>query len=252
MAKRDDRLAGMDPEGLQKLLAELLAANKATQANFDEIRQQFPIQPGNLSDLIPDWSELEEGGLLPPEGEDFEEQLGLPVFPLSLGDLIDWREDDPPPGKTGLKGWMRTIAGGVENWIFELNVIGSSTNAKLELNASDDPERPAFMSVDAGEEERTVLTSSGVSDFRQLATVAAAGSTTAGKGTKERTGKTTIEAGQEEIELPGTFGEGAFVTLAYEGADPCVLHIVGYGANAVKVKRTLPEKAGTIHWRAVR
>jgi hypothetical protein len=73
--------AGMDEEGVQKTLGELLAANRATQANFDEIRQQFPIQPDNTADAIPDWSELEEGGLSPPEGEgegeSFAEQLGI-------------------------------------------------------------------------------------------------------------------------------------------------------------------------------
>lgn len=74
----DDQLAGMDPEGLRRTLGELLAANRKTQANLDEIRQQFPIQPEHLADSIPDWSELEEGGLEPPEeGGSFEEQLGI-------------------------------------------------------------------------------------------------------------------------------------------------------------------------------
>lgn len=72
-----DDLAGMDTEGLRRTLGELLAANRATQANLDEIRQQFPVQPSNLSDEIPNWAELEEGGLEPPEeGGSFEEQLG--------------------------------------------------------------------------------------------------------------------------------------------------------------------------------
>lgn len=70
----------MDEEGLQKLLGELLAANRATQANMDAIRQQFPIQPSNVADSIPSWEQLEEGGLSPPnpeegEGESFKEQL---------------------------------------------------------------------------------------------------------------------------------------------------------------------------------
>lgn len=83
MPPDEDRLAGMDGEGLRRLLGELLDANRATQANFDEIRQQFPIQPSSLADSIPDWSELEEGGLSPPSGEDgeepesFQEQLGV-------------------------------------------------------------------------------------------------------------------------------------------------------------------------------
>lgn len=81
----EDQLAGMDEEGLRRLLGELLASNRATQANFDEIRQQFPVQPGNVADSIPTWSELEEGGLNPPnpeegEGESFQEQLGIEGF----------------------------------------------------------------------------------------------------------------------------------------------------------------------------
>lgn len=69
----------MDPEALQRTLGELLAANRAMQANFDEIRQQFPIQPSHLADDIPTWGELEEGGLEPPgEGGGFDEQLGVP------------------------------------------------------------------------------------------------------------------------------------------------------------------------------
>lgn len=81
----EDQLAGMDEEGLRRLLGELLASNRATQANFDEIRQQFPVQPGNVADSIPTWQELEEGGLEPPnpeegEGESFSEQLGLEGF----------------------------------------------------------------------------------------------------------------------------------------------------------------------------
>lgn len=84
-----DLIAGMDEEGLRRMLGELLAANRASQANFDEIRQQFPIQPGNVADSIPTWSELEEGGLEPPnpeegEGESFEEQLGIEGFAETL------------------------------------------------------------------------------------------------------------------------------------------------------------------------
>jgi hypothetical protein len=80
MPAEESQLAGLDEEGLRRLLGELLAANRGTQANFDEIRQQFPLQPSNVADSIPDWSELEEGGLEPPEqaGEDFAEQLGVP------------------------------------------------------------------------------------------------------------------------------------------------------------------------------
>jgi len=71
-------LVGMDPEGLRRTLGELLASNRAMQANFDEIRQQFPIQPSNLADEIPSWAELEEGGLERPEGGgEFAEQLGV-------------------------------------------------------------------------------------------------------------------------------------------------------------------------------
>lgn len=78
-------VAGMDEEGLRKIVGELLAANRATQANFDEIRQQFPIQPSNTANSIPSWEELEEGGLSPPspeegEGESFQEQLGIEGF----------------------------------------------------------------------------------------------------------------------------------------------------------------------------
>lgn len=78
----ESTIAGMDEEGLRKVVGELLAANRATQANFDEIRQQFPIQPSNVAGGIPTWEELEEGGLEPPnpeegEGESFEEQLGV-------------------------------------------------------------------------------------------------------------------------------------------------------------------------------
>lgn len=81
----DSQIAGMDEEGLRKIVGELLAANRATQANFDEIRQQFPIQPSNTANSIPSWEELEEGGLSPPspeegEGESFAEQLGLEGF----------------------------------------------------------------------------------------------------------------------------------------------------------------------------
>jgi hypothetical protein len=77
----DNLVAGMDEEGVRRTLGELLAANRAAQANFDEIRQQFPIQPSSVSDGIPTWEELEEGGLEPPdpeegEGESFAEQLG--------------------------------------------------------------------------------------------------------------------------------------------------------------------------------
>lgn len=57
-------LEGLDQEGLIRIIGELQAANRATQANFDEIRQQFPIQSENLSNDIPDFSELEEGGLM--------------------------------------------------------------------------------------------------------------------------------------------------------------------------------------------
>lgn len=81
MPAGDDSLAGMDAEGLRRTLGELLASNRATQANLDEIRQQFPIQPSHLSDEIPNWAELEEGGLEPPEeGGSFEEQLGEEGF----------------------------------------------------------------------------------------------------------------------------------------------------------------------------
>lgn len=81
----EDLIAGLDEEGLRRLLGEMLASQRATQANFDEIRQQFPIQPGNVADSIPTWGELEEGGLEPPnpeegEGESFQEQLGLEGF----------------------------------------------------------------------------------------------------------------------------------------------------------------------------
>lgn len=73
-----DELAGMDEEGLRKVVGELLAANRATQANFDEIRQQFPLRPSHLSNDVPTWEELEEGGLEPPgEGGSFDEQLGV-------------------------------------------------------------------------------------------------------------------------------------------------------------------------------
>lgn len=80
-----DLIAGMDEEGLRRILGELLAANRGTQANFDEIRQQFPIQPSDVAGSIPTWEELEEGGLKPPnpeegEGESFEEQLGIEGF----------------------------------------------------------------------------------------------------------------------------------------------------------------------------
>lgn len=80
-----DLIAGMDEEGLRRTLGELLAANRGTQANFDEIRQQFPIQPSDVAGSIPTWQELEEGGLEPPnpeegEGESFGEQLGLEGF----------------------------------------------------------------------------------------------------------------------------------------------------------------------------
>lgn len=88
----EDQLAGMDEEGLRRLLGELLASNRATQANFDEIRQQFPIQPSSVASSIPSWEELEEGGLSPPspeegEAESFQEQLGVAGF----SDLI-WIE----------------------------------------------------------------------------------------------------------------------------------------------------------------
>lgn len=80
-----DLIAGMDEEGLRRTLGELLAANRASQANFDEIRQQFPIQPSGVAGSIPTWEELEEGGLEPPspeegEGESFQEQLGIEGF----------------------------------------------------------------------------------------------------------------------------------------------------------------------------
>lgn len=88
----EDQLAGMDEEGLRRLLGELLASNRGTQANFDAIRQQFPIQASAVASDIPTWQELEEGGLEPPnpeegEGESFQEQLGLAGF----SDLI-WVE----------------------------------------------------------------------------------------------------------------------------------------------------------------
>lgn len=86
------QVAGMDEEGLRRTIGELLAANAATQANFDEIRQQFPISAADVANDIPSWQELEEGGLEPPnpeegEGETFQEQLGLAGF----SDLI-WVE----------------------------------------------------------------------------------------------------------------------------------------------------------------
>lgn len=85
-------LAGMDEEGLRKLLGELLASNRATQANFDEIRQQFPIQPENVANTIPTWEELEEGGLEPPEeGGEFSEQLG--VGPGIQNITLEWSPD---------------------------------------------------------------------------------------------------------------------------------------------------------------
>jgi hypothetical protein len=75
-----DLIAGMDEEGLRRTLGELLAANRGTQANFDEIRQQFPIQPSSVAGSIPTWEELEEGGLEPPEeGGSFDEQLEVPL-----------------------------------------------------------------------------------------------------------------------------------------------------------------------------
>lgn len=90
-------LAGMDPEGLQRTLGELLEANRAMQANFDEIRQQFPIQPSNVSDLLPSWAELEEGGLLPPEeaGEDFGEQLGVGGGIVTGTAVLHWTGSSP-------------------------------------------------------------------------------------------------------------------------------------------------------------
>ncbi|HEX7246422.1 MAG TPA: hypothetical protein VF245_12755 [Solirubrobacterales bacterium] len=80
-----DQLAGMDEEGLRRTLGELLASNKATQANLETLQQQFPIQPDNTADSIPNWEELEEGGLSPPnpeegEPESFAEQLGVASF----------------------------------------------------------------------------------------------------------------------------------------------------------------------------
>lgn len=89
------QVAGMDEEGLRRTIGELLAANAATQANFDAIRQQFPISAANIANDIPTWGELEEGGLEPPvneegEGESFEEQLGAGAF----SDLI-WVEVRP-------------------------------------------------------------------------------------------------------------------------------------------------------------
>lgn len=87
-----DQLAGMDEEGLRRTLGELLASNKATQANLEALQQQFPIQASNIADSIPSWEELEEGGLEPPnpeegEPESFQEQLGI----ASFSDLI-WVE----------------------------------------------------------------------------------------------------------------------------------------------------------------
>lgn len=83
----EDQLAGMDEEGLRRVLGELLGANAGIQANFDAIREQFPIQPSAVSDAIPTVEELEEGGLVErdPEtgelepGEAFE-SLGIPTF----------------------------------------------------------------------------------------------------------------------------------------------------------------------------
>jgi len=83
----------MDEEGIQRTLGELLAANRAIQANFDKIRQQFPIQPGNLSDLIPDWAELEAGGLSPPGGEE-PELFADGILPIEKqGDILVGDED---------------------------------------------------------------------------------------------------------------------------------------------------------------
>ncbi len=81
----EDLVAGMDEEGLRRVLGELLSSNAATQANFDEIRQQFPISADQIANDIPTWQELEEGGLEPPspeegEGESFQEQLGIEGF----------------------------------------------------------------------------------------------------------------------------------------------------------------------------
>jgi hypothetical protein len=95
----EDLIAGLDEEGLRRLLGELLAANRGTQANFDEIRQQFPIQPSNAADSIPTWEELEEGGLEPPSGEEpesFPEQLGLEE---AMGVIVHGKEAKTPRGE---------------------------------------------------------------------------------------------------------------------------------------------------------
>ncbi len=85
-------IANLDEEGVKKLFGELMAANRATQANFDKIEQLFPIQPENISDLMPSWKELEEGGLEPPEGE--EGGFGDAILPIEKqGDILVGDED---------------------------------------------------------------------------------------------------------------------------------------------------------------
>jgi hypothetical protein len=94
----EDLVAGLDEEGLRRLLGELLASNRGAQANFDEIRQQFPIQPGNLAAEVPTWQELEEGGLERPEPEAGEEGEGL-LPEDGMGVIVHGKNAEFPRGE---------------------------------------------------------------------------------------------------------------------------------------------------------
>lgn len=125
----DDRIAGMDEEGLRRTIGELLASNRGTQANFDEIRQQFPIQPSSLADSIPDWSELEEGGLEPPggeEGESFAEQLGVGAgASLFTGEgTVEWEGGQEGTGITFITHGVGSAPAQIFLTMFNLGIGG--------------------------------------------------------------------------------------------------------------------------------
>ena len=134
----EDRFAGMDAEGLRRILGELLASNRAIQANLDKIQNQFPIQPSNTADSIPDWSELEEGGLEPPnppegEGESFAEQLGVTEGSFVQIQTHDLFEFEHPKAA---KAEARTLRSDLSSTGVPRNVLGIIARIPGEGNTS--------------------------------------------------------------------------------------------------------------------
>lgn len=90
-------LASVEDESLRKVLGESFISQRGVQANFDEIRMQFPIQPANLADDARIDKELGEGEpgevLATKEGGGYEWTAAgsePPLFSYSIATPTTW------------------------------------------------------------------------------------------------------------------------------------------------------------------